>query len=275
MSIFDLFSKRQSRLRGEVPDVFVYDAIPQELGVQIIHILRDALGDEAEYRRYGGRVKANYELIVNALCREYGVFHLRGPNDFGDRDYFSELANFILREKNVERVLDAVELAFRVVDNYARKWEYRQRANAAKEADAAIAELNARFQQHGIGYRFEAGEILRIDSEFVHSEVIKPALVLLHDPLFKGAEAEFLLAHEHYRHDRLKEALAECLKSLESTLKSVAAKRKWPHAANATAKPLIDLMFEKELIPQFWAQHFSGLRATLEAASADTGKAHK
>jgi len=45
MTIFDLFSKRQKRSRGEVPDVYQYETIPTELRVQIIHIIRDAFGD--------------------------------------------------------------------------------------------------------------------------------------------------------------------------------------------------------------------------------------
>ena len=43
MGIFDLFSKRQKRLRGEAPDVYTYDEIPEPLRVQIVHIFRDIL----------------------------------------------------------------------------------------------------------------------------------------------------------------------------------------------------------------------------------------
>lgn len=38
MSTFDLYSKRQKELRGEVPDVYTYESIPQPLKVQIVHI---------------------------------------------------------------------------------------------------------------------------------------------------------------------------------------------------------------------------------------------
>jgi len=266
MGILDLFSKRQQRIRGEVPDVYVYDKLPNELRVQIVHILKDYLGSPEDAGPYSGTMVAHaYEFIVNSLCREYGTFQLPGTSQHGHRDYIPELFNFLLSEKNVERVLDAVELSFRVIDTSGRTWDYRHRHNASEEADAALAELNVRFKQHGFGYRFESGEIIRVDSEVVHAEVIKPALTLLHDAKYKGAEAEFLLAFEHYRHGRRKEALAECLKALESTIKAIAKARKWSHAPNATAKPLIDLMFEKGLIPQLWSQHFTGLRAMLES----------
>lgn len=263
MTITDLFSRRQKRARGEVPDAYVYDSIPRELRVQVVHILGDTLGGEEEYH-FQPDVQQTYEFIVCTLCREYGLFDLRNSNDIGARNYRVELFNYLLREVDTERLLDAVELGFRMVAGVTNKWDYRRRHDAADEALSAVAELNSRFQQHGAGYRFESGYIVRIDSEFAHAEIVKPALRLLSTPHFEGAEEEFRRAHEHYRHERHKEALTECLKSVESTMKAIAAKRKWAVDPKATAKGLFDLMFEKKLIPLFWAQHFSGLRATLE-----------
>lgn len=49
MAIFDLFSKRQKSLRGDVPDVYVYDNLPDALRVQIVHIWTDALGNDENY----------------------------------------------------------------------------------------------------------------------------------------------------------------------------------------------------------------------------------
>lgn len=262
MKIIDLFSKRQAKLRGEVPDVFVYDKLPRVLRVQIVHIFRDYLGNEMDVHIYE-RVARVYEYLVDALCREYGVFNLPGGNEYQERGHINEVFDFILTEKSVERVLDAVELGCKLIDTESRDWGYRNRHSAESEATEALAELNTRFQHHGFGYRFEAGNIIRVDSEFVHAEVTKPVLVLLHDSRYKGAEAEFHQAYEHYRHGRMKDALTDCLRSLESTMKSIASVRGWKHDLKATAKPLIELMFEKELIPKFWEQHFSALRAML------------
>ena len=49
MKIYELFSKRQKRLRGEVTDVYQYEDIPQELRVQIVRIWQAVLRDS----RYG------------------------------------------------------------------------------------------------------------------------------------------------------------------------------------------------------------------------------
>lgn len=263
--IFNIFSKRQKTLRGEAPDVFSYDKIPQPLKVQIVHIWNDALGKENDYFSSSYKTKEAYQFVVDTLCREYGVFSLRISEEYGEKNYRTELSNFLLRENNHEKILDVVELSFRIIDTFTREWKFLHRNEASEFADRAIEELNARFLEHGVGYRFEEGEIIRVDSELLHAEVVKPALALLRAPEYAGAQVEFLKAHEHYRHGREKEALAECLKSLESVMKSICAKRKWIHDANATSKALIKLLFDEGLVPQFWSQHFSGLRAMLES----------
>lgn len=269
MAIFDLFSKRQKKLRGDVPDVYAYDDLPQALRTQIVHIWLDTLGNGDQY--FQGQVREIYPLIVNTLCREYGLFKLPGAKDYGDRDYINELANFFLREQDTERAIDAVELSFRLIDHATRNWNYLHRPDASDIADAAIEELNGRFKEHGIGYQFVNDEIIRIDSELVHSEVVKPALRLLNQKNYAGAQQEFLKAHEHYRHGNAKEALNECLKAFESLMKSICDKRGWGYSGNATAKNLIQACLDNGLIPAFWQQNFTSLRSLL-GSSVPTGR---
>jgi len=264
MTIFNIFSKRQKLLRGDIPDVYSYDVIPEALRVQIIHIMKDGLGGQDEYLTYTFGTRKAYTDIVDILCREYGLFRLSPKDKYSQRDFFIELSNFFLNEDNYERVLDVVEISFRYINLFSVEYEFMRRNDAKSQATASTDELNARFQEHGIGYRYEDGEILRIDSEFIHAEVVKPALALLRDTEYQGAQAEFLKAHEHYRHGRTKDVLSECLKSFESVMKAVCIKRKWTCDQNATSKTLINVLFDKELIPQFWSSHFTGLRATLE-----------
>ena len=266
MSIFDLFSFRQAMDRDAVPDVYQYDLIPETLRVQIVHILKDALGSERDYAEGSAfQVAKTYEFIVKQLCREYGVFELTAHDRYADQVYMDQLFRFLLTERSVERVLDAVELSCRSISKLTSEYAYRHRVDARMEAAAAIAELNERFKRAACGYRFESGQILRVDSEFVHAAVVKPALNLLSNKMFAGAEAEFLSAHEHLRHGRHKEALVECVKAFESTMKIMAGRRKWQHDPKATAKPLLELMFNQHLVPAFWSQHFSSFRALLES----------
>lgn len=258
MAIFDLFSKRQKRRRGEVPDVYTYNAIPQSLRVQLVQIITDGIGPE---ETFGGHEKSLYELIHNSLCREYGVFALHKTS----RSDYESIANFVLQTENVEQIIDFVELSLRVIDTEVRKklgFLYR---HVRAHPDATISEVNERFKEHGVGYEFVSGEIIRIDSQLLHAEVVKPTLSLLAGTQYKGANDEFLKAHEHYRHGRYKECLTECLKAFESTIKTICAIKGWTFTQNDTAKVLIDICMTKGLFPSFLQTHLGNLRSILES----------
>jgi len=269
LAIVDIFSKRQRALRGESPDVYTYSDLPRPLRTQVVQIWLDTLGNASVYDRPG--VGGAYRRIVETLRREYGVFRLPAPDDREQEVYIGELVSFFLHEADVERALDAVELSFRIIDRYTRDWDYMYRSDASEAADAAIEELNARFREHGVGYQYTDGEIIRIDSELLHAEVVKPALRLLNGKQYAGAQQEFLKAHEHYRVGNAKEALNESLKALESVMKAICDKRGWIYGKGCAAKDLIQVCLDKELIPAFWQQHYSSLRSLLES-SVPTGR---
>lgn len=271
--IRDIFSKRQKRMRGEMPDVYQYKTIPRELRVQIIYIIT------AAFENLRARPQPVYELIHKILCEEYGVFTLDERYRILDnryQDHAQAIFDFLLQTQETEKAIDVIEVSFGYIDSIARG---RQRESAghylvpagwqresAAIADAAIAKLNNRFREHGVGYQYESGQIIRVDSQLVHSEVVQPALsMLLSDPIYKGINAEFLNAHEHYRKQRYKECLNDCLKAFESCLKAICAQRRWNYNKNDTANRLIAIVFDKELIPLFMQSHFTGLRSMLES----------
>ena len=263
MPIIDTFSKRQSKKRGEMPEVYQHHTLSYQLRVQIIYILQDSLGGEDQLHRTN--VFKTYEHISNLLCREYGVFRL--PARYAEsQNKLNDVFNFILQEQNIERVLDAIELLFQAIDRIARDFEYLGKFDAPEIADRSIEELNDRFREHGIGYKYENGKIIRVDSEFIHSEVVKPALKILSQEQYAGAQQEFLLAHEYYRVGKGKEALNECLKALESVIKSICDMREWNYDKRSSAKKLISICFENEIIPAFWQEQFEALQRLLESS---------
>jgi hypothetical protein len=258
MSVHNIYSKRQKELRGDIPDIYSYDAISKELRVQTVHIIRETIeGQEVD--------AIAYSWIVNTLRKEYGVFSLvRGKTANKPADYLVELVDFFLGQQDVDLALDVIELSFRSIDVFARDPQYAA-WDGDRAADAAISELNARFKEHGIGFQYADGQIIRIDSELIHSNVVKPALKLLQSADFNGAQHEFLSAHAHYRVGEFKEALVDSLKAIESALKVICDKRGWTYDAKATCSKLIEVCFNNGLIPDFWQQHFNALRSTLES----------
>lgn len=271
MPTFDIFSKRQKRARGELPDVFVYDVLPDRLRVQIMYIIDDTLGDSEKFLMENA-VSDLYKFIVRAIRREHGVLCLVAENTPGwsylsrhDRTYYAELRTVLLLEKDVELCLDTIELSFRAIDTISRKYSYLRREDSGERADEAIKELKYRFREHGVGYEFNSGQIIRVDSQFLHAEVVRPALQLLAEKRFSGARDEFLTAHKHYRAGSMKECLGFCLNSLESVLKVICKSRGWPYSSSDTASTLLQHCFDHGLIPGFWQNHYSALRTTLES----------
>jgi hypothetical protein len=174
--------------------------------------------------------------------------------------------NFLLNEENHERFIDAVEYALKIIDFQIRdNYDYNTTVTIKQSPDAAIQEINERFKENAFGYAYQNGQIIRIDSEFIHIEAIKPVLNLLADKIYAGANQEFLSAFEHYRHKRNKEALVDALKSLESVLKAICTKRKWTYSPNDPAKRLLEVVFANNLVPDFMQSHFSSLRSMLES----------
>jgi hypothetical protein len=260
MAIIDLFSKRQKALRKELPDVYEYAQIPKALRVQIAHILRDLFGEPVQFDSNGClEVFGNIEKL---LSREYGLFSLAKGGTLGTTSD-ERVIEFVLNEQDHEKVLDVVEISFRYLGFLLKTSSDWQRRISRDDFDGAVSELNARFREHGIGYQYESGEIIRVDSQLIHAEVVKPALALLTASEYEGANAEFLKAFKHYRKGDTKECLNECLKAFESTMKAICTKRKWAFAPTDTAKALIEVCMKNGLIPPLMQSHIGGMRAAL------------
>jgi len=247
IGVFDLFSKRQSALRGEVPDVYIYDEIPQKLRVQIIHIIQSFT--KKEYYDRGNF----FETLHKVLCKEYGVFSLKQNEWDDDYNYEKIILEYLLKTDNFEHVLDIVEIFYKYFYNNDKK----------DLTEKTFSEINHRFKENGIGYVLESKQILRIDSQIIHSDIVKPTLNILSESIYSGANEEFLKAHEHYRSNRNQECLNECLKSFESTLKVICDKNSWSYSQNDTSSKLVKICFENNLIPAYMQSQFTSLQSLL------------
>ncbi|GAA6169409.1 STM4504/CBY_0614 family protein [Sessilibacter corallicola] len=255
--LFDLFSKRRKRERGDFPDVYQYEDIPNPLRVQVVHMLQEAFAREGKW--FSHEATNTIEEINKALCREYGIFKLAGKYDEG----FEELANFILHCEDYERVLDAIEVSFRFIDRSIRKNPYYY--NREMKVESLISELNQRCKEAGIGYQYESGELIRVDSQYLHSEAVKPVLSLLKAKAYHAVNEEFLSAHEHYRHGKYEESTIDCLKALESLLKIICTNRGWAYDTKDTAKKLIGIVLSNGLIPSFMQNQLNVMQTLLES----------
>ena len=266
MRVVDLYSHRKRVAEGDAPDVLVYDSLPQTLLVQIVHIWRDAIGPFHVSRGYSisniPRNNLGWKFIHEVVVREHGKFALARESDIAKR-----CTTYLLNSPSVDHALDLIEASFVYIDRVARKFDpgERKRRGISITADEAILTLNVRFQRAGVGYRFDGGMLIRVDSELLHSEVVRPALALLHQKGFEGPRAEFLKAHAHYRAGDARAAIVEANNAFESTLKTICDKRGWSYLKGATASRLLGVVRENGLLPDYLNKSFDQLVATLSS----------
>ena len=278
----EFFSKRQQRMQDENPDTFQDETIPENLRVQIVYIWAKVWGivyendaGEPDGSRLGMEA---FRSIENTLCEGYGVFNLQEPEPYREF-HISYLAvkDFFMNTEDTDKVIDVIEVSFQYIDQVIRDKfnddgldeifgsRHRDIPPDSISPDEAINQLNQRFRQHKVGYQYESGQIMKVDSQFIHSETVKPTLMFLSNPIYKGANKEFLKAHEHYREGNYKDCINNCLNAFESCLKVICQKQGWTYGTKDTANRLISIIFDNELIPPLMQSHFSGLRSALES----------
>jgi len=296
---YEIFSERQKRIQGEIPDTYQYEIIPQKLRYQIFYIWEKVW--ETPYYNNFDELQVSqlamdaYSSIETTLREEYGVPSLDGVDDLNKDgyDFYWAVRYILLEEEDTNKVIDVIEVSFRYIDQVIRdkfyppndkeldkefdeeldkifgshdiSYDARDISHDGIPPDEAINQLNRRFLQCSVGYQYESGQILKVDSQYIHTEVVKPALTMLADPIYKGANEEYLNAHEHYRKGRYKECLNDCLKAFESCLKIICQKRGWDHSKRDTADRLIDTVFKHALIDSSMTCHFTALISTLKS----------
>jgi len=243
----ELYSDRERKLKDI--DVFIYDNPSSQFKLSIFYSIRESLNLQELVKLYRNM------LIRTGDRRGISETYLQEPKVFQD-NFVSGFENFINSQNNSDFYLDLIEEFLLEIK---------------KDKLKIISSINRIFYKYSLGYQFVNNEIIRIDSELLHIETVKPALRLLNETNYHGAQEEFLSAYEHYRHGKNKEAINDCLKSFESTMKAIIDKHGWSVRPNATAQNLIQVCFDNQLIPSFWQTQITSLKAMLES-SIPTGR---
>lgn len=255
MPVFDLYS---TRCKQTYPDTFQYDVASRQLRNQISQIAIEAF-TLCPHDIYGN--------IFSILSREYGEYTIAGHNcgrELWLTDYLTE------EYSDTDKFIDVIELICREIDVTLRNYLFRKISDLyiamdplkndkiiqqRPKVDEALTEINERMKRSGFGFEYTNGLLVRIDSQFIHSEVVKPALFILQD--FDGARNEFLSAHQHFKQGNNEAAIVECNKSFESIMKSICAERGWNYVDTSPSKKLVETCMKNNLIPRYMQEHFT------------------
>jgi hypothetical protein len=266
MGVTDIYSRR----RKSSSELLTYDEIPHELRIQLLHAMDDArqrIYDRTipTYRVIGTEGRDCFAAACLILRRELGLGKLidirqrvRYANESDTERQCNEFTTYF-ENCETEHVLDSIEIVMRLIENAGAFLDHEC------NPQSVASEINTRFRQHAIGYQYESGQMIKQSNRLIHSDVTVPALQLLTDATYEGANEEFLKAHEHYRHGRNAECLVECLKAFESTMKIICDKKHWSYKQTDTSKTLIKICLDKGLIPTFNEQQLTSLRTLLES----------
>lgn len=263
MPFQELYSKlKNKQQKANQPVIYEYDEIPDRFRHQVVHIWMDAIGPYEHWNSKNGVMI--WDNTHKLISRELGLSTL------GRHHINSENCIQFLFEQDVDHVLDIIQVSFSLIELYFGEYNDKpqlmyQRVGLSYPPNIAIQELNFRFLENELGYQYQNGQIIRIDSQFTHSEIALPALQLLNDQEFTPALNEFLSAYKHYGQGNYEAAINEALKAFESTMKIIVTNKDWSTDSNATASKLIQICIENQLIPSSMNSHFTGFRTTLES----------
>lgn len=256
----ELFSRRYRDRNGD-PELYIYNDFPEAFRNQCFHIIRSFI-DFINSINFNRLAHDFTENLCKTYSREKGLKHLYGG--CGNYNNINAIEEYVDKSSN-EDFLDFLDFFF---SNYVCKQETAEKtinqfSLKSNPFQDAIDELNLRFKQHSLGYECTNGEIIPKTNEFIHTEVIKPALKLLTDERFRGVEDEYLTAFEHLKNGNNKDAILNASKAFESAIKVICQNLGYEFSDKNPAKKLVEILKHNDFFPPYLESYLNNLCALL------------
>lgn len=259
--MYKLYSQREKEKEQEM-DVYNYYHFPEGFRNQFMMILIDLFDSRNLITNCFNNTRLDFwESTCSGFAREKGLKCILSLDEkesncaYALEDYIDTCDDY-----------DFLDLLDYLVGYVFGSVEFTM-SHTPEQVTDAIDELNARFKQHSLGYEFINGELIKKTNEIMHVNVVKPALGLLHDRVFEGAEQEYLKAYDCFKKCDNKNAILEATKSFESVMKTICKKNNYTYDEKDTARKLIRILEENSFFPSYLNSHISGIRTTLESGA--------
>lgn len=251
--LFDVFSRRN--VKPEKPP----KPLTETFRKRVLMLCRDRFSAERV------SVQEFWIEIHGCLCYLLGRPSLSGHSP--PKSQVDDVVNFLLTCSD-EHFLDFIEYIFQVESYFQVSWQ---------DDNSMVEEISHFFLLDDLPYdltpfvretRTEQlfrqpsevqvvvshPKVILRDHQIPYSEAIKPAIHLLADEGLTSANLEFLGALEDYRKGRYPDCLTKCCSALESTMKLICARKKWPYQETDTAGTLLRIILEKSTLDSFFEQ---------------------
>jgi hypothetical protein len=273
MPVFETYASRvAAAAKAGSPDVYIYNELPPFLRVQLTQIFRDCIGPgwkgRSPYVDPPNNANGFWQQIAGIMAREIESFLNFGYTEREAGYDYGHCMAYLNRANDLDGVLSLIEICALLMTKLAvtdRGTSNAHGRGAVADPAEGVIELNERFLRAGVGYQFENGQIIRVDSQYVHAEVVKEALRLLCEPGFEEANDEFIMAHRHLREAHLRDCNTAALRAMENVLKVICNARGWTHEKGDTVERLLAIVRREGLFPEYLGGYFDNLIGTMKA----------
>ena len=211
-------------------------------------------------------------MEIDRICRKELHSYLGYTEE---RNFALRFLNYVLRVAEIDDFLSAVEIGCVALSIVKDDFSHTTERGAQTKGVDAIDEINARFEQHAVGYQFENSHIIRVDSQLAHAEIVKPALRLLGAPPFAKANDEFMTSHRHYRASEFKDCVTAAHRAFESMMKAICDIEGWSYGKGDGASELVTKVSTNGLFTHDFDRSFTAyvamLKSGLPAVRNDAG----
>jgi hypothetical protein len=254
-SIYDTYSRRNQRRGKGYPS----DVVETKTRNRILLLIRDVYSgawNSDPFNRRGDHTDEFWSEIHNHLEHLYGRAKL--SNEPRPRSAFEDAFVFATT-CGADEFFDFLEGLFKLHCTERMFWDLNELVDAF---NMILRSENAPYQltptvrreipnsgPYGQGTAIVTvalPKVLRVDEEVSHTEAVLPALSILADPAYAGANDEFRKALEDYRKGDFEDCLVKCGSAFESVLKVLCHKNRIAFDPERdTAGPLLDKVLPK------------------------------
>jgi uncharacterized protein DUF7014 len=250
---FDLFSRRQ-KVHGPG---YNPPTISRELHGRVVLLYSEVISGRLNTRGWGyaeDHSASFFAQMHQALRLLYGRANLAHQRQRSEAEDVMAFTN----ECTAEQLFDFIEASFKL-DVSSRIFG---------EENEFVAALNDIFRREGAPFQVLPGvtrqepvqnyisiirvafpRVARVDEDVAHVEAVVPALSVLADPAYAGADDEFRRALQDYRAGDYADCLGKCGSAFESVLKVLAARNGiTPQPGKDTAGHLIPSVLAKSTL---------------------------
>jgi hypothetical protein len=233
---------------------YQYDNVSEPFRWQIYYLMENTLG-KWKYQHIGPdswsypSANKRWDAFERALLEHHGIPYL----DDAHPNSAMERINEYLLTCNSSEFLMAVTAFLWLTKQIAAGSDRRIGVDYLDVSfDSINNEVHAIFKRYNFGYEIietpQGFTPVRIDSQYLHQEIVMAPISLLHSADFQGANREFTKALDYYSLHDYENAIHWANRAFESTIKSVLDRLNLSYDKSETAKKLISRLFDYKLI---------------------------